>query len=74
MPWARTRYKQVKRGWPQLLRIWIFTLGKAAGGSFWEDKWIMPGPALPRAVFLPNLPSLSHFLSTLTPRDKHTCR
>lgn len=67
MPWARTRYKHVKRGWPQLLRIWIFTLGKAVGGSFWGDKWIMP-----RAAFLPNLLSPSHLLSTL--RDTHTCR
>lgn len=35
-PCTRTRYMQVKRGFPQLLEIFTLTAAKLLGGRFWN--------------------------------------
>lgn len=43
-PCTRTRYRQVKRGFPQLLEIFTLTAAKALGGWFWNRarEWPLP--------------------------------
>lgn len=43
-PCTRTRYRQVKRGFPQLLEIFTLTAAKHLGGWFWNRarEWQFP--------------------------------
>lgn len=43
-PCTRTRYRQVKRGFPQLLEIFTLTAAKHLGGWFWNraTEWPLP--------------------------------